>query len=120
MGFPQIEVTTMKPSLTLAIALALSPLLATAQTPIYESRDKAGPVFSDTQTPGSTPVELSPINVIQTPKVAPSQSSAQPAAAGPASYGRPRAIVRVLGPGVGRPSSAEGGRREAKSAVPPR
>ena len=77
----------MKTSLTLAIALALSPLLATAQTPIYESRDKAGPVFSDTQTPGSTPVELSPINVIQTPKVAPSQASAQPAAAGPA-YGQ--------------------------------
>ena len=76
----------MKTSLTLAIALAL-PLLATAQTPIYESRDKAGPVFSDTQTPGSTPVDLSPINVIQTPKVAPSQASAQPAAAGPA-YGQ--------------------------------
>jgi len=85
MGFPQIEVTIMKPSLTIAIALAL-PLLATAQTPIYESRDKSGPVFSDTQTPGSTQVDLSPINVIQTPKIAPSPASAQPAA-GPA-YGQ--------------------------------
>lgn len=77
----------MKTSLTIAIALALSPLLATAQTPIYESRDKAGPVFSDTQTPGSTQVDLAPINVIQTPKIAPSQAPSQPPAAGPG-YGQ--------------------------------
>ena len=76
----------MKSTLTIAIALALTPLLATAQTPIYESRDKSGPVFSDTQTPGSTQVDLSPINVIQTPKIAPSPASAQPPA-GPA-YGQ--------------------------------
>ena len=87
MGFSQIEVTDMKTSIYLAIVLALTPLLAPAQTPIYESRDKSGPVFSDTQTPGSTQVDLSPINVIQTPKIAPSTAPQQPAAAGPA-YGQ--------------------------------
>ena len=72
----------MKTSITLAIALLLFPLLAAAQKPIYQSTDKAGPVFSDTPTPGATQVDLQPINVIQTPKVAPSSQLPQaPAAA---------------------------------------
>jgi len=78
----RIEETDMKTSITLAIALLLFPLLAAAQKPIYQSTDKAGPVFSDTPTPGATQVDLQPINVIQTPKVAPSSQLPQaPAAA---------------------------------------
>lgn len=76
----------MKTSICLAIVLAFSPLLATAQTPIYESRDKTGPVFSDTQTPGATPVDLQPITVIQTPKIAPSSAPQQTAPV--ANYGQ--------------------------------
>jgi hypothetical protein len=84
-GVLRIEETDMKTSISLAIALVLFPLLAAAQNPIYQSTDKAGPVFSDTPTPGATQVDLQPINVIQTPKVAP---SSQPPQAPAAAYGQ--------------------------------
>jgi len=74
----------MKAPITLAIALALGPLLATAQSTIYQSNDKSGPVFSDTPpSPGATPIELKPLNVIETPKIAPSAASQD---AAPAAY----------------------------------
>jgi len=80
----RIEETDMKAPITLAIALALGPLLATAQSTIYQSNDKSGPVFSDTPpSPGATPIELKPLNVIETPKIAPSAASQD---AAPAAY----------------------------------
>jgi len=51
-----------------------------AQGAVYESKDKAGPVFSDRPSPGAKPVELAPPNVIQTPKA----PAARPAPAAPA------------------------------------
>lgn len=39
---------------------------ATAQ-PVYESRDRAGPVFSDLPTPGASELTLPPINVMDSP-----------------------------------------------------
>lgn len=51
--------------------------------PMYESRDKAGPVFSDRPTPGATRIELAPPNVIDTPHPAAEQSAPTPA---PPSY----------------------------------
>jgi hypothetical protein len=62
----------------LAAAL-LVPALALAQGTVYESKDKAGPVFSDKPSPGAKPVELPPLNVIQSPPPAP--GAAAPAAA---------------------------------------
>jgi len=51
-----------------------------AQGTVYESKDKAGPVYSDRPSPGAKPVELAPPNVIQTPKApAPRPASATPA-----------------------------------------
>jgi hypothetical protein len=49
-----------------------------AQT-VYESKDKAGPVFSDQPSKGAKPVELAPPNVIQTPPL-PQRKSAAAAA----------------------------------------
>lgn len=51
-----------------------------AQT-VYESKDKAGPVFSDRPTQGAKPVDLPPPNVIQTPPL-PKQGAAAAAAPG--------------------------------------
>lgn len=75
----------MKTRFSLATALLVLPLLAAAQNPIYQSTDKSGPVFSDTPSPGATPVDLQPINVIQTPRIAPATGSPDPA---PAAYDR--------------------------------
>jgi hypothetical protein len=52
MRLSRIEETDMKTSITMAIALILFPLLAASQKPIYQSTDKAGPVFSDTRRLG--------------------------------------------------------------------
>jgi hypothetical protein len=65
-------------SLLVAILLGIVPALAAAQGPVYESKDKAGPVFSDQPSPGAKPVELGPPNVIQTtpPKQQPAPAAA--------------------------------------------
>ena len=63
-----------------ATLLAIVPTLAAAQGPVYESKDKAGPVFSDQPSPGAKPIELAPPNVIQTTPPALRQQPA-PAAA---------------------------------------
>ena len=52
-----------------------------AAAPVYESHDKAGPVFSDRPTPGATRLELTAPNVIQTPQAAAPPSA--PVAAAP-------------------------------------
>jgi len=66
--------------LPVAIMLAIASALATAQSTVYESKDKAGPVFSDQPSPGATPVELGPPSVIQTTPV---PRQAAPAATAP-------------------------------------
>jgi hypothetical protein len=47
------------------LGLGAAPLAA--QTPVYETRDKDGPVFSDRPSPGSTPVPVGRTNVIASP-----------------------------------------------------
>ena len=63
-----------------AMLLLTGSALAAAQG-IYESRDKAGPVFSDQPSPGAKAIDLPPPNVIQTDPVRPSQPA--PAATAP-------------------------------------
>jgi hypothetical protein len=65
----------------LAAALASCATAPWAQT-VYESKDKAGPVFSDKPSPGATPLQLEPPNVVSPPAARP--APAQPAASAPA------------------------------------
>lgn len=53
--------------------------LAAAQ-PVYESHDRAGPVFSDMPTPDAREVDLPPVNVMDSP-AAPTLPPSPPAAA---------------------------------------
>ena len=52
-----------------------------AQGTVYESKDKAGPVFSDQPSAGAKPIDVQPMNLMQ--GVAPQQQSALPLAAEP-------------------------------------
>ena len=61
--------------------------LAAAQ-PVYESRDRAGPVFSDMPSPGAREVPLPPVNVMDSPASAATPAAAQPRAAAAAAYAR--------------------------------
>ena len=63
----------------LPLLICLLPAAVLAQT-VYESKDKEGPVFSDTPSPGAQQVDLPPPNVIDTPT--PVQQQSQPAASG--------------------------------------
>lgn len=63
----------------LSLALLVFSVTAMAQT-VYQSRDKAGPVFSDTPSPGASAVVLPPPNIVSPPRVAPAPAaSAAPA-----------------------------------------
>lgn len=65
----------------LAAALAACATAPLAQT-VYESKDKAGPVFSDKPSAGAVPVDVPPPNVASPPMArpaAPPASSAAPA-----------------------------------------
>lgn len=64
-----------------ALAIVLPWALAPAQTTVYESKDKAGPVFSDKPSPGAAVVDLPPPNVVQGPTIVPPPP--RPAAAPP-------------------------------------
>jgi hypothetical protein len=77
----------------IAMLVAVLPALAAAQGAIYESKDKAGPVFSDQPSPGGRPIDLPPPNVIQVPPTPPPQQAA-PAAPAPA-YGS----LAIVSPG---------------------
>ncbi|MBP6777900.1 MAG: hypothetical protein KA151_11685 [Piscinibacter sp.] len=68
---------------TIAALLAVAAGAAGAQTTVYESRDKAGPVFSDKPTAGSTPVTTSPPNVVSMPVPAQAPAPASAPAAAP-------------------------------------
>jgi hypothetical protein len=72
-----------------AVATPLvAPLAPMAQT-VYESKDKAGPVFSDQPSPGAKAVQLQAPNVIGTPAVKPpAPSPAAGTAPAPAPYRR--------------------------------
>ena len=54
----------MNSRLSIGLLLALCSALAAAQTTIYESQDKAGPVFSDQPSPGAKELSLPPPNVM--------------------------------------------------------
>ena len=66
----------MKHRWMIAAALAACTLASWAQT-VYESKDNAGPVFSDKPSPGATQVQLEQPNVVTTPQTAPSQAQSQ-------------------------------------------
>jgi hypothetical protein len=74
---------TMKAVIGFSAALLAAAWCATgaAQGTVYESKDKAGPVFSDQPSKGAKPVELAPPNVIETPRTPPARPA--PAAAAP-------------------------------------
>lgn len=62
-----------------AAALLAATTAVWAQTTIYESRDKAGPVYSDRPSAGAAPVEVAPGNVVAMPKPAQLAPAAAPA-----------------------------------------
>ena len=76
----------MKHRWMIAAALAACTLAPWAQT-VYESKDSAGPVFSDKPSPGAAPVQLEQPNVVNTQQAG--QSQAQPQAQQPASGAPP-------------------------------
>lgn len=67
-----------------ALGLVVFAAAPWAQT-VYESKDKDGPVFSDTPSPGAKPIDLPPPNVSDAPRSAPPAPSA-PAKAPPPHY----------------------------------
>lgn len=67
-------------------------LAALAQGTVYESRDKAGPVFSDKPSDGARPVDVLPPNVVAGPKVAP------PAPPPPAASAPPYRTLKIVTP----------------------
>ncbi|HMO45136.1 MAG TPA: hypothetical protein PKB14_03805 [Rubrivivax sp.] len=71
----------MKPCWILAALLAAHGTVTLAQT-VYESKDKAGTVFSDRPSPGAVPVQVPPPNVVSPPQVQPEPPA--PAASAPA------------------------------------
>ena len=77
----------MIPRAPLVTLLLVWPLLAAAQAPVYESKDKSGPVFSDQPSPGAKPLDLPAPNVITLPKPASSPPAPAPAASA-ASYSK--------------------------------
>jgi hypothetical protein len=64
-----------------ALAAQVGGLLA--KSTVYESKDKAGPVFTDKPAPGAAVVDVPPPNVVESPRIAPVQppASARPAPA---------------------------------------
>jgi hypothetical protein len=61
------------------VLILLLPVIALAQTKVYECRDKDGPVFSGTPCPDAKVIDLPPPNVIDT-GAPPPQPTNQPAA----------------------------------------
>lgn len=61
---------------------ALAPMTSSAQTTIYESRDKAGPVFSDRPMAGASAIQPQAPNVVSMP-APPGLPPQAPAAAAP-------------------------------------
>lgn len=72
--------------------------VALAQATIYESKDKAGPVYSDKPSPGAQVVDLPPPNVVSGPP--PALATPQPPAAAPAPAYRTLAIASPVAQGT--------------------
>jgi len=72
----------MKRTWFIAFALAAQAATPLAQT-VYESKDKAGPVFSDRPSTGAVPVDVTPQNIVSppAPKPAPPVPEGTPAPA---------------------------------------
>jgi hypothetical protein len=80
-----------------ALLLAVASAAAVGQGTVYESKDKAGPVFSDKPSAGAKPVDLPPPNVVAMPKVEP--PAAAPSAASAPAY-RSLAITSPVAQGT--------------------
>lgn len=63
--------------LIIALLLATLCTLALAQAPVYETKDKAGPVFSDRPGYGAKPIDLPPPNLSDVPQPAPQAPASQ-------------------------------------------
>lgn len=73
----------MLPRILLAMLLPFCSILAMAQGTVYESNDKAGPVFTDVPSSGAKPVELPPLSVIPEPQAPQQPLPPQTAATAP-------------------------------------
>lgn len=73
----------MKPTWIIAAVLAAHAAAPLAQT-VYESKGKAGPVFSDRPSAGAAPVELPPPNIVSPPAVKPTPDAPDASASAPA------------------------------------
>jgi len=80
----------------LTLALSLAPVIAGAQTTVFESKDKGGTVFSDQPSPGARQVDLPPVNVIQGPGLSPPQADVPAALAA-----TPYSLVSIVSPANG-------------------
>ncbi|MCM8596198.1 hypothetical protein [Accumulibacter sp.] len=69
----------MRMRILLAVAVATLAAAARAQ-PVYESKDRAGPVFSDQPTPGAREVDLPPLNIMDPVAAPPALPQPSPAA----------------------------------------
>jgi hypothetical protein len=58
----------MSKRILIALIVAAWSVLCAAQSPVYESHGKDGPVFSDEPSPGAKRIDLGPGNVMQTPQ----------------------------------------------------
>lgn len=67
----------MRMRILLAVVVATLATAALAQ-PVYESKDRAGPVFSDQPTPGAREVDLPPLNVMDPVTAPPAQQQPSP------------------------------------------
>jgi len=98
---------------TLGAVALVACVAASAQTTVYESKDKAGPVFSDKPSPGAAPVDLPPPNVVSMPKPA---AVAPPAAASAPPY---RSLVLVSPVNHATVHSNSGSMNISARATPP-
>lgn len=79
----------------LAWCLGLGAVPLAAQTPVYQSRDKDGPVFSDRPSSGATPTPVGPTNVIASP---PAPPAPKPQPDGPDTAPPPYRTLRIATP----------------------
>jgi hypothetical protein len=82
----------------LAWALGLGAAPLAAQTPVYETRDKEGPVFSDRPSPGATTVNVGPTNAVPSTPPPATASAPAPSAAGGANPAAPYRSLAIATP----------------------
>ena len=87
----------MKHRWMIAAALAACTLAPWAQT-VYESKDNAGPVFSDKPSPGATQVQLEQPNVVNTQQSGQSQAQQQQQQQQPTAAAPPYRRLVILRP----------------------